>query len=246
MLSKSQIKSIKALHKSKFRNKEEKFIAEGAKVVDEFMNSNYTIIAIYGVDEWADNHINRSLNIIKVSAKELQTISLLKTTNQVLAVVAYPEAVSLNYENNDLCLALDTIQDPGNFGTIIRIADWFGIKKIICSKETADAYNPKVVQATMGAITRVNIEYTDLAQWLTNLPVDVNVYGTLLDGDNMYETNLAKSGIIVVGNEGNGISAEVQKAITHKIKIPSYAESMMESLNVAVATSIVCAEFRRP
>ncbi|MCK5846097.1 MAG: RNA methyltransferase [Bacteroidales bacterium] len=246
MLSKNHIKSIKALHKSKHRRNERQFIVEGVKIVDEFINSDYRIINIYGLNDWVCTNENIDIEIIEVSQKELQSISLLKTPNKVLAIVAYPEVKSIDFVSDDLVLALDTIQDPGNLGTIIRIADWYGINKIICSNETADAYNPKVVQATMGAITRVKFEYTNLQNWLGNLPQNVNIYGTLLDGENMYESKLSDSGVIVVGNEGNGISEEVQALLTHKIKIPSYNNSQMESLNVAVATSIVCAEFRRP
>ena len=245
MISKNQIKFIKTLHKGKSRRKEKQFIVEGVKVVDEFINSKFNIISIYALVDWINENENVNCNISEVSEKELHAISLLKTPNKVLAVIEYNDTKSIEYQSGDLILALDTIQDPGNMGTIIRIADWFGINKIICSTETADAYNPKVVQATMGAITRVNIEYTNLTQWINNLPKDVNVYGTMLDGENMYSSNLSSQGVIVMGNEGNGISEEVQKVLTDRIKIPSYTNSEMESLNVAVATSIVCAEFRR-
>jgi len=245
MISKNQVKFLKSLHQSKYRRKEQLFLAEGVKIVDEFIKSNYSIKTIYAIKEWVDNNADEFDNINEVSLKELHSISLLKTPNQVLAVVEYPEDKNIVFDKGDLVLALDTIQDPGNLGTIIRIADWFGIKKIICSNETADALNPKVVQATMGAITRVDIEYTDLPSWIAKLPDTTPVYGTLLDGDNMYKTDLSNDGVIVVGNEGNGISSEVQKVLTHRIKIPAYGNSMMESLNVAIATSLVCAEFRR-
>ena len=245
MISKNQVKFLKSLHQSKYRRKEQLFLAEGVKIVDEFIKSNYSIKTIYAIKEWVDNNADEFDNINEVSLKELHSISLLKTPNQVLAVVEYPEDKNIVFDKGDLVLALDTIQDPGNLGTIIRIADWFGIEKIICSNETADALNPKVVQATMGALTRVNIEYTELPSWIAKLPDTTPVYGTLLDGDNMYETDLSNDGVIVVGNEGNGISSEVQKVLTHRIKIPAYGNSMMESLNVAIATSLVCAEFRR-
>ena len=245
MISKNQVKFIKSLHKSKYRRSELKFIIEGVKVVEEFLNSSFNIIAIYATSDWIDTNISNHDNINEISKQELQSISMLKSPNQVMAVVEYPKVEIFNYQDGDLILALDTIQDPGNFGTIIRIADWFGIKKIICSKDTADAYNPKVVQATMGALTRVQIQYVNLVDWINQLSKDVAVYGTLLDGDNMYNTKLSKEGIIVVGNEGNGISQEVQQVLTNRIKIPAYGNSMMESLNVAIATSIVCAEFRR-
>ena len=245
MISKNQVKFLKSLHQSKYRRKEKLFLAEGVKIVDEFIKSNYSIKTIYAIEEWVDNNADVFDNINEVSLKELHSISLLKTPNQVLAVVEFPEDKNIVFDEGDLILALDTIQDPGNLGTIIRIADWFGIKKIICSKETADALNPKVVQATMGALTRVDMEYTDLPSWIAKLPDTTPVYGTLLDGENMYDTDLSNDGVIVVGNEGNGITSEVQKVLTHRIKIPAYGNSMMESLNVAIATSLVCAEFRR-
>ncbi len=245
MISKNQIKYVKTLHKSKNRKQENKFIVEGVKVVGEFINSDFSILTIYATADWIAVNDALGENIVEVSTSDLKKISILKTPNQVLAVVEYPKVNNFNYQNGDLILALDTIQDPGNMGTIIRIADWFGIKNIVCSMQTADVYNPKVVQATMGAITRVGIHYVDLVQYLSALPKEVNIYGTLLDGDNMYETNLSKDGVIVVGNEGNGISDEVQEVLTHRIKIPAYGKSMMESLNVAIATSLVCAEFRR-
>ena len=245
MISKNQIKFIKTLHKSKNRKQENKFIVEGVKVVDEFINSKFSVLSIYATAEWIAASDTLAENIVEVSISDLKKISILKTPNQVLAVVAYPENNVFKYKKGDLVLALDTIQDPGNMGTIIRIADWFGIKNIVCSMQTADVYNPKVVQATMGALTRVGVHYVDLVQYLSALPTEVNIYGTLLDGDNMYDTNLSEDGVIVVGNEGNGISDEVQKVLSHRIKIPAYGNSMMESLNVAIATSLVCAEFRR-
>ena len=245
MISKNQIKFLKSLHKSKYRKLENKFLVEGVKVVDEFIDSSFNISAIYATEQWVAANSNVHKNIHQVSNKELQSISLLKTPNQVVAVVESLAESDIAFQNNDLILALDTIQDPGNLGTIIRIADWFGINKILCSRDTADAFNPKVIQATMGAITRVKIQYVDLDIWLKELPLQVNIYGTMLNGDNMYQTELSKSGIIVVGNEGNGISEKVQSLLTHRIKIPAYGNSQMESLNVAIATSLVCAEFRR-
>ncbi len=245
MISKNQIKSIASLHNSKQRRKESKFIAEGVKIVEEILNSDFKIAAIFALSDWIDYNEGCTDHIFEVSEKELQRISLLKTPNKVLAVVDYPEANALDFENGDLILALDTIQDPGNLGTIIRIADWFGISKIVCSNDTADVFNPKVIQATMGAFSRVKMFYTNLPEWISNLPEQTPVYGTLLSGENMYETKLADSGVIVMGNEGRGISDDVQKVLTKGIKIPAYGNSQMESLNVAVATSVICAEFRR-
>lgn len=245
MLSKNQIKSIVSLHSSKNRRKESKFIAEGVKIVEELLNSDFKIAAIFAVSDWVEDNEGCAEHIFQVSEKELQRISMLKTPNKVLAVVDFPEINALDFEDGDLVLALDTIQDPGNLGTIIRIADWFGINKIVCSNDTADVFNPKVVQATMGAFSRVKLYYTNLANWISNLPEKTPVYGTILNGDNMYETELSESGVIIMGNEGNGISGEVQQLLSKGIKIPAYGNSQMESLNVAVATSIICAEFRR-
>ena len=245
MISKNQIKYILSLHTGKQRRKESKFIAEGVKIIEELLVSDFDIIAIYATQDWIDDNECIYANINQVSDKELQRISLLKTPNKVLALVAYPETLTLNFEANDLILALDRIQDPGNLGTIIRIADWFGISKIVCSKDTVDVYNPKVIQATMGAFSRVKLFYTNLPNWISDLPAQTPIYGTMLTGENMYESNLSDSGIIIMGNEGNGISGEVQQLLTKGIKIPEYGNSQMESLNVAVATSIICAEFRR-
>jgi TrmH family RNA methyltransferase len=245
MLSKNQLKEIRALHISKYRRQEKSFIVEGPKVVNEFINSHYNVKKIFALKEWTDANSHLHNDITLISPKELQAISLLKTPNQVVAIVSYPDQKEFNYDKNDLVIALDSIQDPGNLGTIIRIADWFGIDKLVCSKETADAYNPKVVQASMGALTRVKFCYTDLAEWMSKIDSNTPIYGTLLKGENIYETNLSKNGIIIIGNEGNGISPEIKSYIKKAITIPSYGDSMMESLNAAVATAIVCAEFRR-
>ncbi len=246
MISKNQLKSVRSLHVSKYRRKEKKFIAEGPKIVNEFLNSSYEIDTIYALAEWIEaNEVDNTITVVEITPKELQFISLLKAPNQVFALVNYPESKHLGFEQGELILALDTIQDPGNLGTIIRIADWFGISKVICSIQTADAYNPKVVQASMGAITRVKFEYTELKEWLVKLPKDTNIYGALLDGDNIYKADLQESGIIVIGNESKGIRPEIQNELTHRIKIPPYGDSLMESLNAAVATALICGEFRR-
>jgi TrmH family RNA methyltransferase len=233
------------LHIGKHRKKEQRFIVEGPKLIEEFLASNYEIIQLFATEDWVKEHRNSHPHTETITAKELQSISLLSTPNQVLGIVSFPKSSTLVFENGDLILGLDTIQDPGNLGTIIRIADWFGIKKIICSHDTADAYNPKVVQATMGALTRVKIDYVNLKEWITALPSQVHIYGTLLDGENIYTTQLDKEGIIIIGNESQGISAEIQALVNTRIKIPAYGNSRMESLNAAIATAIVCAEFRR-
>ncbi len=245
MLSKNQIKEIRSLHISKYRRQKQSFIVEGPKVVDEFINSKYTINKVFALQEWIDNNSDTHPDIERITPKELQAISLLKTPNQVIAIASYPKDSSINFDKDDLILALDSIQDPGNLGTIIRIADWFGINKIVCSKESADAYNPKVVQASMGALTRVNFCYTNLEEWISKLNSDIPIYGTLLKGENIYEAKLNKRGVIIIGNEGNGISDKIKGYINQRITIPAFGNSRMESLNAAVATAIVCSEFRR-
>ncbi len=245
MISKNQIKLITSLHKAKGRKKQGLFIVEGPKAVDEFLNSNFEIEAVFGTREWIEFAPQILDSAEMISEKELHSISAQKHPNQVLAVVKIPEATTPPAEIEDLYLVLDTIQDPGNMGTIIRIADWFGIKHIICSKETADIYNPKVVQSTMGSISRVQVSYTDLTEWLGELNGSVPVYGTLLSGENIYESKLASKGLIIIGNESKGISDDVAFFISQGIKIPAYGNSETESLNAAVATGIVVAVFRQ-
>ena len=245
MISKNQIKHIRSLHKSKGRNKSRLFIVEGPKAVAEFLDSDFTIQQIFATRPWIEKMGEQAFNTEEISEKDLQIISAQKHPNQVLAVVEMPEAPAPPTRIEDLCLVLDAIQDPGNMGTIIRIADWFGIKHIICSKETADIYNPKVVQSTMGSISRVQVSYANLVDWLNELNGSVPVYGTLLSGENIYETKLESKGLIIIGNESRGISDDVAFYISKAIKIPSWGDSKTESLNAAVATGIVVAAFRQ-
>ena len=193
--------------------------------------------------------ISKAQEVIAVSEEELNRTSLLKAPQSVIAIFEKPTNINpaSTLASQDLCLALDCIQDPGNLGTIIRIANWFGIKNIICSYNTADVYSPKVIQATMGALTGVNIYYTDLCEYLKNLDATVPIYGTFLDGHNIYETTLTENGVIIMGNEGNGISQQVSTFVNKKLYIPPYASksTTTESLNVAIATAITCSEFRR-
>jgi len=233
MLTNAQKKLIRSLEQKKYRDRHGLFVVEGPKSVREFLK--------YQEPE-----------ILLTDMEEIKQVSFLKHPQEMLAVFSVKrnlEEVSLQSlaAKSCLMLALDGVQDPGNLGTIIRIADWFGIKNIVCSKETADAYNPKTVQATMGSLARVNIIYVDsLSDWLKSLPKETPVYGTLLDGENIYEQKLSQNGVIVMGNEGNGISEDVRKLVTHKLLIPSFSEGdTAESLNVAIATAITCSEFRR-
>ena len=185
--------------------------------------------------------------ITEVSSDELQRISFQQHPQQVLALFPIPDhAASTAFQRSALSLALDGVQDPGNLGTIIRIADWFGIKTIYCSEDTVDAWNPKVVQATMGSIARINLIYIDLPELLDTLPDSFPVYGTLLDGEDIYQQPLSENGLIIMGNEGNGISEAVRTRINNRLLIPSFSQGdTAESLNVAIATAITCSEFRR-
>lgn len=234
----------------KFRTREGVFVAEGPKVVEDLMEVMRPKRLI-ATNEWINNKQTGGIEIDIVTEEELARLSFLQHPQQVLAV--FP--ILSNNQSEDytkelkgkLTLALDSVQDPGNLGTIIRIANWFGIETIICSHETADVYNPKVVQATMGSIARVKVIYTDLQKTLKHLSESLPIYGTFLNGDNIYKSNLSNDGVIVMGNEGRGISKEVAKVITNRILIPNYPEGRKcaDSLNVAIATAITCAEFRK-
>lgn len=247
MISKATIKKIHALDMRKFRRNERLFVAEGPKLVDELC-ATMKPVYIAALTEW----ISENARIVSgteydiVTPDELQRASLQKNPQQVIALFPIPEHRFCTEQlKNELVLMLDGVQDPGNLGTIARIADWFGIRNIICSTETADIYNPKAVQATMGALARVKFHYTDLLQLLSQY--DGPVYGTFLDGENIYGQELSANGIIVMGNEGKGISQGVGEMINRRLYIPNYpiGTQTTESLNVAIATSIVCAEFRR-
>ena len=247
MISKATIKKIHALDMRKFRRNERLFVAEGPKLVDELC-ATMKPVYIAALPGW----ISENAKIVSgteydiVSPDELQRASLQKNPQQVIALFPIPEhRFCIEQLKNELVLMLDGVQDPGNLGTIARIADWFGIRNILCSAETADIYNPKAVQATMGALARVKFHYTDLLQLLSQY--DGPVYGTFLDGENIYGQELSENGIIVMGNEGKGISQGVGEMINRRLYIPNYpiGTQTTESLNVAIATSIVCAEFRR-
>ncbi|MBQ8464041.1 MAG: RNA methyltransferase [Prevotella sp.] len=235
MISKNQIKYVHQLELKKFRKRDGVFVAEGPKVVGDLLRAGFEAVQLYATSEW--QHEGQQAQ--EVSDEELRKISFLQHPQQVLAVFRMKESPA---GGSDLMLALDGVQDPGNLGTIIRIADWFGITTIYCSEDTADAWNPKVVQATMGSIARVNIIYTDLEDTIRR--AQVPVYGTLLDGENIYAQPLSSKGIIVMGNEGNGISAPIRSMVTNRLLIPQFHEGP-ESLNVAIATAITCSEFRR-
>lgn len=238
MISKNQQKLVRQLELKKNRKKEGLFVAEGPKVVGDLLHEGFKASVLFATEAW------KGPRDIDVTDEELRRLSFLQHPQQVLGIFKIPSMTPTLPLEPHLYLALDGIQDPGNLGTIIRIADWFGISAIYCSEETADVWNPKVVQATMGSISRVPIYYIDLKELIksTTLPV----YGTFLDGKNIYEYPLTQDGIIVMGNEGNGISQEVRNFIKNRLIIPDFHEGeTADSLNVAIATAIACSEFRR-
>lgn len=245
MLSKSQAGYIKSLHQKKYRKEHGFFLAEGLKTVTEFIHSDYTVDTIFCTRAILPNLVNLSqkIKLNEISEAELAKISTLVNPQGVLALVRIPESGSIFPKNfrGQISIILDDIQDPGNLGTIIRTADWFGFKNIICSDGCVDAYNPKVVQATMGSLARVNITYTSLPGFLSSAIYPV--YGALLHGTSVYDTVFEKEAFLILGNEGNGISTEVQKFITRAVTIPYFGKA--ESLNVAVSAAVICSEIKR-
>ena len=242
MITKAEIQSIKALADKRGRVEQGAFIAEGEKLVAELLSSHLAVRKVYTTKPlFSDAEV--------ITDKEMERISQLKSSNSTLAVVEIPHYnLAEAKPDKNLVLALDRVQNPGNLGTIIRLADWFGITDIVCSVDSADCFNPKVIQATMGAIIRVRVHYTDLPQWLeSQRDRGVNIYGTFLDGKNIYKSEKGSCGVIVMGNEGQGISPECEKSVTHRLYIPPYPADCAgsESLNVAIATAITCSEFRR-
>ena len=258
-ISKAQVKMVRSLQQKKFRDETGLFVAEGEKCVEELRKAfdlEWLVVEDSSLDNQSVFCQAKPVCILSAKRSEIEQMSGLRTPQGVIGVFKKRnDANDLNDANDGLIVALDGIQDPGNLGTIIRTCDWFGIHDIVCSKDTADCYNPKVVQATMGALARVRVHYTDLYAWLTSQQRPI--YGTLLEGEDMYEvlqssinrtSSIVQSSIIIMGNEGNGISPEVRKLITCPIRIPSYPKNAetSESLNVSIATAIVLAEFRRP
>ena len=244
-MTKAEIQHIRSLQDKRNRDEEGLFVAEGAKLVEEIASSALTIRRIY-----TTRTDLKGANVELVDSKTMERLSGLKSASDTLAVVEQPRyRLNLNTLTKSLVLALDGVQNPGNLGTIIRLADWFGVEDILCSKECADCFNPKVIQATMGAILRVRIHYVEnLPQLLSKAHEEgMPIYGTLLDGDNIYGTTLTPTGIIVMGNEGRGLSEECRKVVTHRLLIPAYPAERptSESLNVAMATGITLSEFRR-
>lgn len=244
MISKARIKFVRSLHQKKYRDEHSLFIAEGAKVITDILNSKYTVIEIFLVHELSlpTAFAQADLPVTLVSKDELNQLSNLSSSGGILAVFKMiPDEPKLPSVSDGLILALDDIRDPGNLGTIIRIADWFGIESIICSPACVEIYNPKVVQATMGSLARVNIYSVELEAVLKKAK---RVFAAVLNGENIYNAQLDKRGIILIGNESRGISENLFPYITDKISIPKFS-SGADSLNAAVATSVICSEFRR-
>lgn len=294
MLSKNQIKLINSLKLKKYRKIRRLFLAEGVKLVNELLASHIKVKTIFATFQWISNNMHLSNKfkdiIYKIDEDELKRISSLTSPNQILAIFEMPQyEIDYKFISSHLSLALDNIKDPGNLGTIIRIADWFGIENIFCSPETVDLYNPKVIQATMGSISRVKVHYIDLVDLILKLKIYIEkridrtssdshqeavsnncpdtakqtvpqwrdkpfesfpIYGAFLDGDNIYKKPLTQNGLVILGNESDGISEKIKNYITDKLYIPTYPilgkmQTKPESLNVAVTTGIVCSEFRR-
>jgi TrmH family RNA methyltransferase len=245
MLSKARIKFIKSLQLKKYRKQEQCFVVEGEKSVVELLRSDFKVHQLLGTSDFINNNAkllhNTSLEVLEVKSDELSGLGEFASNNAALAVAAIKPNYLPELKLDEFVLMLDDIRDPGNLGTIIRIADWYGITKIIASAETADLYNGKVIHSSMGSFTRVSVYYTDLALFLekNSLPV----YGTFMDGADVHELAFGQGGIIVIGNEANGISIDVEKNVTQRITIPRYGRA--ESLNAAIATAIICDNIKR-
>ncbi|WP_062062540.1 TrmH family RNA methyltransferase [Aquimarina longa] len=242
MVSKNQKKLIRSLYQKKYRKQHGLFVAEGKKVIKELLEANLRLHSLFTLD--SSNFDNIGMPMYNVTEEELKQISFLTTPQVALAVFYTPEVSEIKSEG--LVLALDDVRDPGNLGTIIRLCDWFDVKNLVCSMQTVDCYNPKVIQATMGSITRVNISYVDLREFLMHKTLNSRVFGTFMDGNSVYDEKLPKEGIIVMGNEANGISMDIENLIKDKITIPQFgSDQQTESLNVATATAIILSEFKR-
>lgn len=240
MLSKNELKDIQSLCHKKQRDERELFVAEGPKMAEELLNSQYEIVRLYATKPYLEKHEGFNCPTTEVTEDELQKMSNLSHANQVLLVARQRHYEHEPIVNNHIVLVLDAIQDPGNMGTIIRIADWFGVTQIVCTVDCVELYNPKVVQSTMGSICRVNVWYKNVSEWMQQ--VNIPIYGAMLNGTNIYTMQEIDEGILVIGNEGKGISEELKSFITHAVTIPKSGGA--ESLNAAVATGIILGGMR--
>ena len=239
MVTKSELKYIQSLSDKKVRLETGCFIAEGEKLVGEMIAAGYPLKAVYALDSWESP--DASIEVTRIEVFELEKMSMLQTPNQVLAVAMMPQQVKALDLGGQLTLVLDGIQDPGNMGTIIRTADWFGITQIVASEDTVDVYNPKVIGATMGSFMRVSVTYKNLQEWMPT--VKLPVYGALLEGENIFTTNAVKEGLLVIGSEGKGIRENILDLITHPVTIPKIGGA--ESLNAGIAAGVIVAQLTR-
>lgn len=252
MLSKNQLKLVNSLRLPKFRLEHGLFIAEGVKLVDEALKSNFEIHQIFATTEWISfGHLPKNryqVDVVEITQAELEKISALTTANQVLALVKLPAGIPIPEAGGEWTLLLDQIRDPGNLGTIIRTADWFGIDRIIAAENSVDLWNPKVIQASMGSVFRMPVHYTDIQKYLSLNAQLVQIFGTMLEGEDISDVKLGTEGIVVIGNESHGISDPVKPFITRRITIPAAtvgSQGRAESLNASIAGAIICYEIRR-
>lgn len=245
MISKANAKFLKSLQIKKFRKQHNSFLVEGEKSVNELLTTNLEVQEVYATPKFIEQHGTKweqRVVLQEVTDDQLSSVSIYKTNNAALAIVKIPENVYQNPKADELSLVLDSVNDPGNLGTIIRVADWYGIKHIYCSEDTVDVYSPKVIAATKGSFSRVALHYCNLGELLCNTPIPV--LGAFLEGENIHQLQtIGKGALLVLGNEANGVSEEVSKFITRKITIPAFGEA--ESLNVAIATAIICDNLKR-
>jgi TrmH family RNA methyltransferase len=240
MVGKNQIKQIKSLHQKKNRWAEKTFIVEGHKTITTFLEHGLKLHWIGGTDDHQHRFVTQEFQVL--SPQQLKQVSAMTTPPGSLAVFAIPDTNSL--PSKGWIVAIDEVQDPGNLGTIIRLCDWFGIADLVCSKGTVDAYNPKTVQASMGSLAKVRVHYTELSDWLSQ--IELPIYGTMLDGQSIYELTWPKQGVLLLGNEANGISPDVIRLMHHQITIPATGHPAAESLNVAMATGLCLGALRHP
>ena len=245
MLYKSHLKLVQSLNIKKNRYKKNLFIAEGCKIINELIHSKIKIVTIFALKEWLEENnsrLKKDIEIVELDPRELSKISNQTQINQVVCISEIPIQKEIKFNDiNNICLVLDNIQDPGNLGTIIRIADWYGICHILCSNNTVDLYNSKVIQSTMGSFTRVNVHYLEIDKILNDSISPI--YGAVIDGNNIHKQALSKSGFVIIGNESSGISDKIKELITIPISIPNFGKA--NSLNAAIATAIICDNFKR-
>ncbi|MCS5488933.1 TrmH family RNA methyltransferase [Algoriphagus limi] len=245
MLSKNTVKFIKSLHQKKYRNASQRFFVEGEKSVLEVLNSNFLTETLFATSQFLDKHeqflSKLDLEVQEVAQKQLESMGSYQSNDMALALVKMKENLPIKPKKNEWIIALDDVRDPGNLGTIIRIADWYGIRKLLFSSQTADFYNPKVIQASMGSFCRVDFSYGDLLSWLEEY--EGPVYGAFMEGENVHGFQKIQPGVLVMGNESNGVSKIIENLVSQKLAIPSFGKA--ESLNVAIATAILCDNLKR-